>query len=336
MSDIPRPIPKTPVRFFDQYRAFIRQRGYSYSTEKTYLHWALRYTRFHKLARPDELQQQDVEAFLNHLALNNASSINTQKLALNALIFLYREFLKTELTLKFNYTRKTPKIPVVFTHEEAMSIIYRLSGAHRLIAELLYGAGLRIGEAVSLRIKDVELGMNHLVVRNGKGAKDRATVLPSVCKDKLEQQISYALELHKLDLSNGFGEVYMPAALGKKYPTKAKEPGWQFVFPAKDLSADPRSGVIRRHHLYKQTTQRRIAQAIRQAKIYKHASSHTFRHSFATRLLEAGYDLRTIQEFLGHSDVKTTEIYTHVVKQLQRPVVSPIDTIQQPLCRYRA
>lgn len=336
MSDIPPYIPRQPTRFFDQYRQFIRARRYSYSTEKTYIHWALRFTRFHKLKHPKTLGPDNVEAYLNHLAVNNAVSINTQKIALNALVFLYREFLGVELSLKFNYTRKQPKIPVVFTHEEASEVISRLTGSKRLIAELMYGSGLRIGEAASLRVKDIEFGMNHIIVRSGKGNKDRTTVLPAVCKQRLERQIQSALNLHASDLEDGFGEVYMPDALNKKYPSRAKQPAWQFVFPAKDLSADPRTGVIRRHHVYKQTVQRTIAKAIRSANIHKHASSHTFRHSFATRLLEAGYDLRTIQEFLGHSDVKTTEIYTHVVKQLQRPVISPIDSVKEPIPIYSA
>jgi len=272
---------------------------------------------------------QEVEAFLNHLAVKKNCSPNTQKLALNALVFLFREFLQIELTLKFNYSNKTPRVPVVFTHAEAMAVIDVMKGVNQHVTSLLYGSGLRIGEAVSLRVKDIDFGMNTITVRNGKGRKDRVTILPSGLHKRLQKQIEFALDLHQLDLWDGFGEVYLPDALGKKYPAAAREPAWQFVFPAKDYSTDPRSGVIRRHHLYKQTVQRNIGKAIRAANIYKQASSHTFRHSFATRLLESGYDLRTIQELLGHTDVKTTEIYTHVIKQLQRPVVSPFDQIKE-------
>lgn len=269
------------------------------------------------------------------MAVNKSCSINIQKIALNALVFLYREFLGVELKLTFNHTRKKPRVPVVFTHDEAMDVINQLAGTHRLLAELMYGAGLRIREVISLRVKDIDVGMNHLVVRNGKGNRDRTTVLPGSYLERLQQQTRYALELHRYDLTNGFGEVYMPDALDKKYPSKCKEPAWQFAFPAKDLSSDPRTGIMRRHHIYKQTVQRHISRAIRSACIYKHARSHTFRHSFATRLLEAGYDLRTIQEYLGHSDVKTTEIYTHVVKQMQPPVVSPIDQIRESAKYYQ-
>ena len=255
----------------------------------------------------------EVEAFLNFLTVKKHCSPSTQKVALNALVFLFREFIGQELELTFNHSKKHPRVPVVFTHQEATSVLGKMHGVNQHIAELMYGSGMRIGEVVSLRVKDIDFGMNHITVRNGKGRKDRVTVLPDSLKPKLEKQIEFSLNLHQLDLADGFGEVYMPDALNRKYPAGGSSPAWQFVFPAKDYSTDP----------------------IVAAGIYKHASSHTFRHSFATRLLEAGYDLRTIQELLGHSDVKTTEIYTHVVKQLQRPVVSPIDQIKEPHTGYQ-
>ena len=335
MSDIPPALPDSPTRFIDRFRTLIRARRYSYSTEKTYVHWVLRFIRFHKLRNPQDMGKAEVEAFLNFLTVKKHCSPSTQKVALNALVFLFREFIGQELELTFNHSKKHPRVPVVFTHQEATSVLGKMHGVNQHIAELMYGSGMRIGEVVSLRVKDIDFGMNHITVRNGKGRKDRVTVLPDSLKPKLEKQIEFSLNLHQLDLADGFGEVYMPDALNRKYPAGGSSPAWQFVFPAKDYSTDPRTGVIRRHHIYKQTVQRNIRKAIVAAGIYKHASSHTFRHSFATRLLEAGYDLRTIQELLGHSDVKTTEIYTHVVKQLQRPVVSPIDQIKEPHTGYQ-
>lgn len=335
MDDIPPNLPEQPIRFLDQVRTLIRARNLSYSTEKTYIHWVVRYIRFHNLRFPGDLASAEVEAFLNHLSVNRQCSVSTQKTALNALVFLYREFLKIELDLHYRPARVTRRIPVVFTHQEATLVLNNLKGVYKLIGQLLYGSGMRINECLRLRIKDIDFGMNNIILRDTKGYKDRVTVLPDVLKNMLKDQISYVTTLHQLDLNEKFGEVYLPGALAKKYPNAAREIGWQYCFPARNWAMDPRSGTLRRHHLHAQSAQRNIKQAIRKAKIYKPASSHTFRHSFATRLLEAGYDLRTIQEYLGHSDVKTTEIYTHVVKQLQRPVISPIDPhIGEPIAVY--
>jgi integron integrase len=217
-----------------------------------------------------------------------------------------------------------------------MSVISNLSGVHQLITRLLYGAGLRISECLRLRVKDIDFDMNHIIVRRGKGSKDRVTILPNVIRQKLTLQLEYVSSLHKVDLDQGCGAVFLPDALSRKYPKAATSIGWQYCFPAKDTSMDPRSDITRRHHILAQSVQRRVKVAIMKSGNLKQASTHTFRHSFATRLLEAGYDLRTIQEYLGHSDVKTTEIYTHVIKQLQRPVISPIDNlIQEPAPVYK-
>ena len=328
MDDIPRSVPVKPVRLLDQIRAEIRARNLSYATEKTYLHWIVRFIRFHNKRHPVEMDAAEVEQFLNHLSVQRNCSVSTQKTALNALIFLYREFLGREIRLHYRPARTHKRIPVVFTHEEAQAVIDHLDGVYRLIAQLLYGSGMRINECVRLRIKDVDFGMNHIVLRDTKGYRDRVTILPERVRQTLEKQIHYASSLHRIDLDNGLGEVYLPGALAKKYPNAAREAAWQYCFPANGIARDPRSGARRRHHLQAQAVQRQIKQAIRAAGIHKPASTHTFRHSFATRLLEAGYDLRTIQEYLGHADVRTTEIYTHVVKQMQRPVVSPIDAHQ--------
>lgn len=278
----------------------------------------------------------DIEDFLNDLAVNRNCSINTQKIALNSIVFLYRNFLKREVEVNFSYARPSVRVPVVFTHSETSQIFQQLDGVYKLVAQLLYGSGMRISECLNLRVKDIDFGMNHIVVRQGKGRKDRVTILPEVLKPQLEKQIAISRLRHEEDLLNGCGLVYMPDALARKYPSGANSLTWKFVFFAQGVSADPRSGEVRRHHLYTQTVGRNIKRGILAANIYQHAGSHTFRHSFATRLLEAGYDLRTIQEYLGHSDVKTTEIYTHVVKQLQRPVVSPLDSVREIGAVYRA
>ncbi|XKH01135.1 integron integrase [Marinobacter nauticus] len=324
--DIRTPIPSQSTRFLDRLRNFIRLRGLAYKTEQTYVFWIKRFIRFHGRRHPETMGTVEVEAFLSHLVLQANVSVGTQRVALNALIFLYREFLDTPLEdLQYEMAKKPKKLPVVFSPEEAASAIGNLEGEYKLIAMLIYGAGLRINEALRLRVKDVDFGMQQLVVRDGKGGKDRITLLPDRLVKPLQQQIDTALHLHKADLARGFGSVYMPAGLARKYPSASQEPDWQYVFPAPDLSVDPRSGVKRRHHMLDRTVQKHFRIAIRAAGIRKPAGSHTFRHSFATRLLEAGYDLRTIQKLLGHSDVRTTEIYTHVVRKGGFGVRSPVD-----------
>lgn len=330
--DVPPDVPANPTRFVDRLRAFIRSRNLAYRTEKTYLHWVLRYIRFHGKRHPESLGTEAVAAFLSHLAVQRRCSPSTQKTALNALVFLYREFLDQPLDdLNFTSARKAPRVPVVFSHQEATALIERLTGVHRLVARLLYGSGLRINEALRLRVKDVDFNMQQILVRSGKGGKDRVTLLPDVLFEPLRLQIDTALALHKRDLAQGHGEVYLPFALDRKHVGRGREPGWQYVFPARQLAVDPRSGdgsggpVLRRHHLLDRTVQRAITKAVREAGIRKQGNSHTLRHSFATRLLEAGYDIRTIQKLLGHADVRTTEIYTHVVKKGGFGVRSPVD-----------
>ncbi len=339
MDDIPPKLPAKPVRFIDQLRASIRAGNLSYSTEKTYVGWTLRYIRFHQRRHPQDMGEAEVSEFLSHLATQLNASPNTQRTALNALVYVYRRLLRrNQFDLDFRRSSKTPRIPVVFTHAEAMAVIDSLSGPYKLMAQIMYGEGLRVSEAARLRIKDVDLDTGHLIVRSGKGNRDRSTILPEVCRESLQAQVGLVAGLHQRDLLDGFGEVYMPYALARKYRADASQLAWQYLFPAPHVSLDPRSGVKRRHHLLPRSAQRQVKRAILGSRIHKHAGCHTFRHSFATRLLEAGYDLRTIQELLGHADVKTTEIYTHVVKAYQREVRSPVDfsAVSEPLTRYAA
>ncbi len=327
MDDVPFHVDHLSERFIDRLRLFIRARNLAYATEKTYVSWVLRFIRFHHMKHPTEMGEGEIESFLNYLVLQRYCSKSTQRTALNALIFLFVKFLQREDigTLNFKSSKRHPRIPVVFTHEEAMRVINNLNGKHRLMTYLMYGTGLRISELIRLRVKDIDFGMNQIIVRNGKGGKDRITLLPEKLKAQLNDQISEVALLHKQDLRDGYGEVYLPNALGRKYKNAPTELKWQYLFPSQVISTDPRSDKRRRHHINKATLSRQISIAIRDSNINKKASSHTFRHTFATQLLTKGSDIRTVQQLLGHSDVSTTEIYTHVIKQGNAGVKSPID-----------
>jgi integron integrase len=269
----------------------------------------------------------EIRQFLSNLAtdLNVASS--TQNVAFSALLFLYKDVLKKDLPLISGIERsnRPKKLPVVFTPEEVNAVLGRLSGTYSIMANLLYGSGLRLMECVRLRVKDIDFHYNQITVRDGKGEKDRVTILPKALKGPLRRHLARVRLLHEEDLVEGFGEVYLPYALDRKYPNAAKQWIWQYVFPATRRSLDPRSGKQRRHHISEDMLQRAVKRAIRQAGITKAGTCHTFRHSFATHLLEDGYDIRTVQELLGHSDVRTTMIYTHVLNRGGRAVRSPID-----------
>lgn len=318
---------KTAPRLLDQVRTAIRVRHYSTSTEKAYCYWIRLFIRFHKMRHPREMGGEEINAFLNYLAIERNVSPSTQSQALNAIIFLYRRVLTIDLGHFDNFARAKPRrrLPVVFTHEEALRVLDQLEGKCWLMASLLYGCGLRISECLRLRVKDIEFSRRSIYVRDGKGGKDRVTVLPDSLVDPLTEQLAHIKNVHNFDLREGYGDVYLPYAIARKYPNAGRTFAWKYVFPASKPSRDPRSGVIRRHHLDATVIQKAVRQAIRKLGLNKPASCHTFRHSFATRLLERGSDLRTIQELLGHADVRTTEIYTHVLKINRVGVRSPVD-----------
>ncbi|WP_370308313.1 integron integrase [Sinimarinibacterium flocculans] len=318
-----------PVRLLDRLREAIRVRHYSLSTERAYCDWVRRFILFHEKRHPQELGAVEVTAFLSHLAVGRNVSPSTQNQAKAAILFLYRHVLELQLPWLDEVVQAKPRqrLPVVLTENEVRRLLLAMSGVSGLIASLLYGTGLRLQEALCLRVKDVELQRREVAVRQGKGGKDRVTVLPENLVLPLRQQMASSKALHDADLSAGFGHVWLPDALAVKYPQAARAWGWQFVFPSRQLSTDPRSGVVRRHHIQPDTVQRSIATAAHRVRIAKPCSPHVLRHSFATHLLQAGYDIRTVQELLGHSDVSTTMIYTHVLNRGGRGVVSPLDRV---------
>ncbi|MGC2458442.1 MAG: integron integrase [Gallionellaceae bacterium] len=321
------PNPPNSPRLLDLVVARLRVKHYSLRTEKTYVDWIKRFIWFHGKRHPREMGASEVEAFLSHLAVARSVSASTQNQAKSALLFLYKEVLQVELPWLDNVTQaKVPKrLPVVLTREEVRAVLTPMDGTMWLIASLLYGSGLRIMECLRLRVKDADLGKGEILVREGKGFKDRVTMLPASLVQPLKDHLVRVKALHEEDLKTGHGEVYMPFALARKYPNAGRSWGWQYVFPSRNLSVDPLSGVIRRHHADEKTIRRAVQRAVRDAGIYKPATPHTFRHSFATHLLESGYDIRTVQELLGHADVSTTMIYTHVLNKGGRGVVSPLD-----------
>lgn len=326
MDDIPPPIANPPIRFMDQLRHVIRAKQLAYKTEKTYCSWVKDFIRFSDFKHPASLGAEDVDTYLSHLAVVRHSSVNTQKTALNALVFMFKHLLKVELgELNFANSSRPRTLPVVFSHQEASDVICKLDGVHRMCANLMYGSGLRVMETVRLRVQDIDFENDSIFVRESKGLKWRRTLLPKSIACELRIQIEKVEALHKQDIIDGYGKVYLPFALAKKHPNAASELTWQYLFPSEKLSIDPRSNIKRRHHIGEQQIQRAVKRAIRDARIFKKAGCHTFRHSFATNLLRAGTDIRNIQELLGHSDLSTTQIYTHVVGVQQRGIVSPID-----------
>lgn len=316
-----------PTAIITLARERIRVRHYSIRTEEAYLAWIKRYLRFHGMRDPRELEARHLEAFLSHLAVQGQVAAATQNQALAGVLFLYREVLGIELPWLNDVTRaKQPRrLPVVLTESEVHRLLSQLDGTAALMASLLYGSGLRLMECVRLRVKDVNLADRTLVVREGKGNKDRITMLPVALLPSLKKQLEKVQVLHSEDTKAGVADVYLPHALAKKYPNASRTLAWQYFFPARSLSTDPRSGIIRRHHIDEKQLQRAVQRAVRAAGIHKPATPHTLRHSFATHLLERGYDIRTIQELLGHQDVATTMIYTHVLNRGGRGVMSPLD-----------
>jgi integron integrase len=314
-------------KLLDQVRDCLRVKHYSYRTEQAYVDWIKRFIIFHGKRHPLQMGAREVSEFLTHLAVERTVAASTQNQALAALLFLYGDVLKQPLHRLNEVARaKRPeKLPVVLSRDEVHTLLNQLTGTHWLVASLLYGSGLRLLEALRLRVKDLDFHYRQIVVRDGKGAKDRITMLPLTLIQPLRNQLRKSREVHQADLREGFGAVHLPYALAKKYPNTERDWRWQFVFPAPRRSIDPRTGSPRRHHLSDDNMQKAVRAAVERTGIIKPASCHSLRHSFATHLLEAGYDIRTIQELLGHKDVSTTMIYTHVLNRGGKAVRSPLE-----------
>jgi integron integrase len=321
------PAPRNPPKLLDQVRERIRTKHYSIRTETQYVQWVRRYILFHGKRHPREMGAAEVEAFLTHLAVERTVSSSTQNQALAALLFLYKEVLVIQLPWLENLTRaKRPsRLPTVLSREEVQAVLGRMDGLYGLMARLLYGTGMRLMECVRLRVKDVDFGRGEILIRDAKGGKDRVTMLPQALAGSLRAHLAQRRSLYEADLGKGRAGVYLPDALGVKYPNAPSQWAWQYVFAAGSFSIDPRSGAQRRHHVDEKLLQRAVKRAVDAAGLTKLATPHTLRHSFATHLLESGYDIRTVQELLGHKDVATTMIYTHVLNRGGKGVLSPLD-----------
>jgi len=320
-----------PSPFIESVRSNIRLRGYSIRTEKTYLYWIRRFIFFNQMRHPTTMGAAEVKSFLNWLAVEKHVAINTQKVALNAIVFLYHKVLNLPLgELGFTLASKQRTLPIVLSPAEVARIINKLEGRNRLIIEILYGSGLRISECLRLRIQDVDTQRCSLTVRDGKGNKDRQTLLSPTLLESLQQEIALAIDLQRRDNEEGIGPS-LPGALGRKYPNAYRSANWAFIFPSKTWCSHPITGVTCRHHLHQTVIRKALAQSVKRAKVFnKKVNCHTFRHSFATHLLQGGTDIRTVQELLGHNDVKTTQIYTHVLGQHYAGTRSPLDNLQVP------
>jgi integron integrase len=320
-TSAPRP------RLLDRVRWHLRVKRYSIRTEQAYVDWIRRYVLFHKKRHPAEMGEEEIAQFLSHLAIDRHVAASTQNQAFSALLFLYEQVLERKLDFIAGVERvkRPPKLPVVLTRDEARRVIARLDGDYRMMVELLYGAGLRLMELLRLRVKDIDFGYNQVIIRASKGMRERRSVLPARLKRPLQVHLSGVRETHRSDLGRGGGAVHLPFALSRKYPGASKDWRWQYVFPAPRLSVDPRSHEVRRHHLAEKNLQNAVKNAVRAAGLSKAASCHTFRHSFATHLLESGTDIRSVQELLGHKDISTTMIYTHVLNKPGLGIRSPLD-----------
>jgi integron integrase len=314
-------------RLLDQVRDRLRLKNYAYRTEKSYLYWIKQYILFHNKRHPNKMGSPEIEQFLTYLATTKKVAASTQNQVLSALLFLYREVLDLPLDLTFQsvQARRPKHLPTVLSKAEVERVLRQMSGETLLMAQLLYGCGLRLMECLRLRVKDVDFEQHQIIVRDPKGMHDRTTMLPVTLELSLQAQLQATKHLHARDLVSGHGEVSLPYALAQKYPNAAKEWAWQFIFPSSNLSPDPNDGKMKRHHRHESVLQKAVRQAAIKAGIHKNIGPHTFRHCFATHLLEAGYDIRTVQELLGHKDVKTTMIYTHVLNRGPKAVRSPLD-----------
>lgn len=329
-TDKPRKPALVSTRLLDQVRERLRYMHYSLQTEKLYIYWIRWYIRWHGLKHPKEMGGKQVEAFLSMLANVRNASPSTHRQALSALLFLYKEVLDVDLPWMQDIGRPTPvkRIPVVLSVEEVTQVLALMHGVTGLLARLIYGSGMRLREALSLRIKDMDFDRRVIVVREGKGGKDRVVMLPAVLTSALREQVAYSRALWEADRQAKLPGVHLPFALETKYPRAGQTWAWQWVFPSPTLSKDPQSGITRRHFLYPERLQRALKVAVKQAGIAKPVSVHTLRHSFATHVLQSGTDIRTVQELLGHSDVSTTMIYTHVLKIAAGTTLSPLDALQ--------
>lgn len=318
-----------PSKLIDQLREALRSRHYSRRTEQTYCRWVKRYVFFHKVRHPAEMAEPEINAFLTYLAVNEKVSASTQNQALSALLFLYRHVLGREVgdLGEVIRARKPKRLPVVMTREEVKAVLANLSGDKWLMASLMYGSGLRLMECLRLRVQDLDFSRNEILVRDGKGAKDLITMLPASLKAPLQEHLRTVKAIHERDLADGWGRVLLPDALDRKYPNAAKEWRRQWVFPQENRWKNPKTGEEGRYHVHESIIQKAVGGATRKAGLAKRATCHTFRHSFATQLLESGYDIRTVQELLGHKDVKTTMIYTHVLNRGGKGVKSPVDDL---------
>jgi len=315
-------------KLLDEVKYLIRMKHYSRRTEEAYLKWIKQYIVFNGVKHPNELESKHVESFLKFLAINKNVAAATQNQALCAIVFLYKQVLKKDLgDIELIWAKRAKKLPVVFTRKEVKLVLENLGGMYRIMANLLYGSGLRLMECLRLRVQDIDFEYDRIIIRDGKGNKDRITILPEMLKKPLKEHLIKVERLHKKDLKNGYGRVYLPYALEKKYPNAATEFNWQYVFPSSKISLDPRAGIMRRHHMDESVLQKVIRSAMINAGIKKHGNCHSFRHSFATHLLEDGYDIRTVQELLGHESLNTTMIYTHVMKKGGFGVKSPADKL---------
>ena len=320
--------PQAP-RLFDQIREVARLKHLSIHTEQSYLYYIRQFILFHHKRHPKDMGVAEIRAFLSHMAIEGNVAASTQNVARCALMFLYRQVLYINLPDldQVEIAKRPTRVPLVFSRQEVKALLGQLGGLHHLMAALLYGSGLRLMECLRLRVKDVDFDYQQITIRDGKGRKDRVTLLPPSLIDPMKLQLEKVKLLHKQDLAQDYGSVYLPDALERKYPNASRELAWQYFFPAAKLSVDPRSGQVRRHHLGTSMFQRAIKKAIRQAELNKNGSCHTLRHSFATHLLEDGYDIRTVQELLGHQDVRTTMVYTHVLNRGGKGVRSPLESV---------
>lgn len=316
--------------FIEQIRTELRTRRYSFQTEKTYVHWIRTFILFNDKRHPQTMGNPEIERFLNHLAVNRKVSAATQNQALCAIIFLYRHVIKKEITdLKYAFTKRPKRLPTVLSTEEVAKILSHMHGKYWLMTALLYGGGFRANEMLMLRVKDIDFNNKSIYIFNGKGGKDRYTMLPAALETHIKQQIQRAQAIHTADCADGYGTTSLPQSLIRKYKNAAKDFSWQYLFPSSKRCVHPQDGYICRHHIHHSAYSKQLRQAVVASGVHKRVTAHSFRHSFATLLLETGSDIRTVQELLGHSDIKTTEIYTHVVGSRRAGTASPFDRLSQ-------